>query len=343
MPLPIGRAFTSRFEARIGHGADVRLWLAATHRGPVRLVKLGGAVAPIADNFDRDKLRAAGASIGANAVLTALKTIGAAVTGSVGLLSEAVHSAADLVSSVLVLASVHMAATPPDEDHPYGHAKVESIAGLAEAGVLGLLAIYVVAQGVEHLLHRFSIRHIDIGLELAGACAALSGVAGCYIQLVGKRTQSAALRANGLHLLSDLAASAGVVLALLIVKLTAVNWADGAIGIALGTWLVFSAFRVGYDAFQQLIDRRLPDVDVLRIRSIVGAETSLISYHRLRTRLSGNVRYIDFHAVVPNTWSVVEAHQVVDRLEQNLREALSPAVIVIHVDPFDEAKARRGT
>ena len=294
------------------------------------------------DETSRDKMRAASVSLGTNALLTALKAAGAALTGSVGLLSEAVHSGADLVSSTLVLASVHVAAAPPDEDHPYGHAKVENISGLAEAAVLGLLGIYVIAQGVEHLWRHVALERVNVGLEIAAACAVLSGIAGFYIQLVGKRTRSAALRANGLHLLSDLATSAGVAIALLTVKLTNIQWADGAIGLVLGTWLVFSAFRVGYEAFQQLIDRRLPDADVTRIRTIVEAEASLISYHRLRTRLSGNLRYIDFHVVVPNTWSVVEAHQVVDGLERNLREELTPAVIVIHVDPFDPEKAARG-
>ena len=294
------------------------------------------------DETSREKMRAASVSLGTNALLTALKAAGAALTGSVGLLSEAVHSGADLVGSTLVLASVHVAAAPPDEDHPYGHAKVENISGLAEAAVLGLLGIYVIAQGVEHLWRHVALERVNVGLEIAAACAVLSGIAGFYIQLVGKRTRSAALRANGLHLLSDLATSAGVAIALLTVKLTNIQWADGAIGLVLGAWLVFSAFRVGYEAFQQLIDRRLPDADVTRIRTIVEAEASLISYHRLRTRLSGNLRYIDFHVVVPNTWSVVEAHQVVDGLERNLREELTPAVIVIHVDPFDPEKAARG-
>ena len=293
------------------------------------------------DNLSNEKIRAAGVSLATNALLTALKAMGAVLTGSVGLLSEAVHSGADFVGSALVLASVHVSAAPPDEDHPYGHAKVENVSGLAEAGVLGLLGLYVIAQGIEHLLHRFALQNVDVGLEIAGSCAMLSGLAGFYIHRIGKRTQSAALRANGLHLLSDLGTSAGVAVALLVVKLTSIHWADGAIGLALGAWLVASSFRIGYDAFQQLIDRRLPDADVARLRAIIEAESTLLSYHRLRTRLSGNVRYIDFHVVVPNTWSVVEAHQVADHLEHRLNEELAPAVLVIHVDPFDPEKAKR--
>lgn len=290
---------------------------------------------------NREKLRAAGLSLATNGVLTALKGVGAALTGSVGLLSEAFHSGADLLGSSLVLASVYVAAAPPDEDHPYGHAKVESIAGLAEAAVLGVLGLFVVTQGVEHLWHNVEVQRLDIGVYVAGGCAVLSGVAGFYIRSIGKRTRSAALQANGMHLLSDLATSSGVALGLLAIKLLGLSWADGVIGIVLGTWLGVSAFRIGNEAFQQLIDRSLPEEDIVRIRDLIRSEKAVISHHRLRTRLSGPVRYIDFHVVVPNTWSVVEAHQVVDRLELRLREELSPAVVVVHVDPYDEEKARR--
>ncbi|HLK14003.1 MAG TPA: cation diffusion facilitator family transporter [Fimbriimonadaceae bacterium] len=294
-----------------------------------------------ADGASREKTTAASVSLGTNFILTTVKAVGAFLTGSVGLFSEAVHSGADLVGSTLVLVSVRVAAAPPDDEHPYGHAKVENIAGLAEAGVLGLLGLFVIGQGIEHLWHGVTLQRIDLGLLVAIGCALMSGAAGYYIRRVGLRTQSAALQANGLHLLSDLGTSAGVALAFALVKLAGIHWADGVIGIVLGAWLVVSSFRVGHEAFQQLIDRRLPDVDVARIREVIGGEPSLISYHRLRTRLSGNVRYIDCHVVVPNTWSVVEAHQVVDKLEIELREELKPAVVVIHVDPYDEEKARR--
>jgi cation diffusion facilitator family transporter len=294
------------------------------------------------DDASRDKVRAASVSLATNGILTSVKLVGAVFTGSVGLLSVTFHSAADLVGSLLVLAAVRVAAVPPDEDHPYGHAKVESIAGLAEAAALALLGLYVVAEGVEHLWYGVAVRNIGAGVLVAAGCSAISGIAGAYIRSVGKRTNSAALRANGFHMLSDLATSGGVALALLAVKYTGARWADGTIGIALGAWLMVSAQRVGNDAFQQLIDRRLSDNEIIRIRELVSAEKSVISFHRLRTRLSGNVRYIDFHVVVPNTWSVVEAHQLADRLEHVIRDELSPATIVIHVDPYDEEKATRG-
>ncbi len=271
-----------------------------------------------------------------------MKLVGAVFTGSVGLLSETFHSAADLVGSLLVLAAVRAAAAPPDDEHPYGHAKVESVAGLAEAAALGLLGLYVVAEGIEHLWFRVAVHNLGVGVVAATGCAIVSGLAGFYIRRIGERTNSPALKANGFHLMSDLATSGGVALALLAVKYTGALWADGAIGIALGIWLLINARRVGNDAFQQLIDRRLPDSEIQQIRELVEAEKSLISYHRLRTRLSGNLRTIDFHVVVPNTWSVVEAHLLADRLEHIIRQALSPATIVIHVDPYDEEKAARG-
>ena len=173
-----------------------------------------------------------------------------------------------------------------------------------------------------------------MGLSAFGSlCASL------YVRRVAVLTGSMALKSNGQHLGVDFWTSLGVLLALGITKVTGWVHADAVVAILLSGFLAFSSWSLGVQAFHELIDRRLSDQEIATIRRVAGEHEGMLSFHRLRTRLSGNTRYIDMHIVVPNDWTVVQAHDCADLLEKRLQEALSPAVAVIHVDPFDPNKA----
>lgn len=259
------------------------------------------------------------------------------ITGSVSLLSEAVHSATDLVSSALAFVSVRVAAVPPDEEHPFGHGKIESLTGFGEAIMIFLIVIYIVMEAAQRLVsgHILATAPLNFGLIIMGASALGSLGVSIYIRSVAKRTSSTALYVNSQHLRIDFITSLGVFAGLAITKITQWPYADPLLAILLAVWMCMGAIQLCLRAFHELIDVRLPPGEIERIKRLIEEYGDVISYHRLRTRRSGSVRNIDFHIVVPSEWSVVQAHALADALEKRIRTELQPADVVIHVDPYD--------
>lgn len=285
--------------------------------------------------------RAAAASLWANGLITIAKFAAAGLTGSVSLLSEAIHSLTDVVSSMAANVSIRMAEEPADEGHPYGHKRIETVAALAESTLMIVLALYVLVQAIEHLFEKSSVKDPAIGAIVLAASAAVSLGVGAYVSFIAKRTGSVALKSNGIHLQSDFWASFAVLVAIVGLWITGWQWLDGTVGILLSIWLIHMAWGNGYDAVQQLIDRALPEDVVRKIREEAESFPGVVSCHKIRTRQSGEMKMIDLHIVVPNDWTVVQGHNAADSLEKRIEQDLAPAQVVIHVDPFDPEKAAR--
>ena len=284
------------------------------------------------------KRRALLVSLSANISLTTLKVVAAVLTGSVSLLSESVHSATDVAVSFVTFFSVKAASAPPDDEHPYGHGKIESLAGFGEAIFLLLMVSYVFNESVERLIHGSKVQHLSMGIWIMAISAVTSLCVGPYLRKVAETTESMALKSNAKHQMIDFVTSTGVLIALVITKTTGWEKADAWFAIGLGFWIAYSAFQIGRESAQQLIDKRVSDDEITAIHRVISETPDLISYHRLRTRHSGHVHYIDVHAVVPNDWSVVRAHALADDLEERIELALSPAHAVVHIDPYDPTK-----
>lgn len=288
------------------------------------------------------KRRAATLSLSYNVVLTALKLVAALYTGSVSMLSEAAHGATDIVASGFGWISVRAAAAPPDEEHPYGHGKIEALAGFGESVLLLFIVGYIVFEASRRLAFGAEPAQLDLALAVMALSVVTSFFVGRHVTEVGKKTQSLVLMSNGQHLMVDFWTSVGVLLALGITKLTGWVWADAVAALLLACWLAWGAWKMTRRAFHELIDRRLPDDEIRIIEKIIGEEKDVLGCHRLRTRHSGQTHYIEMHIVLPNDWSLVRAHDLADSLEKRIADALPPAHVVIHVDPFDEAKVLAG-
>lgn len=281
------------------------------------------------------KQTAAKISLAFNVVSTVIKIGAAVITGSLGLLSEAIHSATDIVTSALALWSVRAAAVPADDDHPYGHGKIESLAGFGESILLLGITAFILIEATHRLSNTTPVEAVPVGIAVMGASALGATVCGWYVQRVAKQTHSLALASNAQHLFVDALTSAGVLLSLLVIHFTGWVQADPAFALLIAIWIGWGAWRISHQAFHELIDVRLPDSEIDRINQILGQEPGVLGYHRLRTRRSGGQREIDVHIVVPRDWSVVQAHDVADRLELTLETELAPALVTIHVDPDD--------
>jgi len=296
---------------------------------------------PNPSDEERVKRRASALSLAYNLLFTAAKLIAALLTGSMSMLSEALHSAADIVASTLAYVGVRAASVPPDERHPYGHGKIETLAGFGESILLFLMVLYLIGEGIHRLIRGVELQSLELGLAVMLASTLTSLLIGQYVLRVGRRTRSPALLSNGQHLMVDFWTSASVLLALLLIRLTGWTPLDPLLAIGIALWLLRGAWRLSTQAFHELIDQRLPDEEIAHIDRVIRSDARVISYHNLRTRRSGTMRYIDLHIVVPAEWSLQQAHAVADELEKRLERELSPAQVVIHVDPYDPLKAQQ--
>jgi len=297
------------------------------------------SLVPLQDQeVERLKRGASLLSLSTNLFLTGIKVAAAVVTGSVSLASESIHSATDVIASLITFFSVRAAAVPPDEDHPYGHGKIENLAGFAESILLLLVVGYILVEAGKRLVVATGVQQVVIGFWTMGVSAIATLFVGLYLRKVAKQTDSMALESNGRHILTDFLTSAGVFVALGLTKFAGWQTADAWFAIGLALWIAVNAVSMGFQAIQQLIDRRVSDEEMAQIVRILRESPGLISYHRLRTRHSGNVHYIDLHAVVPNDWTVVQGHALADSIEKRMATDLHPARVVVHIDPFDVNK-----
>lgn len=288
------------------------------------------------ESRDAQAQSAARLSLGYNCFQTVFKLLGAFLTGSVSLLSEGLHSLSDVLSSFVSFVSIRAAAAPPDEEHPYGHGKIDTLAGLSEAIVLFLFSIYTCIISTTKFFHKPEVEKIDVGLGIIVASSLLGGLIYNRINQAAKRGNSYALKSNAQHLLVDLVTSVGVLVALLVTKFTGWHYADPAFGLGLSVWLAYSSVKMIHQSVNEVIDKQIDPQEMAKIREILDSEPDLISYHKLRTRHSGDWHYIDLHIVVPRHWTVVQGHELADRVEKSIQRELEPAICTVHVDPCDE-------
>lgn len=279
------------------------------------------------------------------AVMAAIATIGLKmgawwVTGSVSLLSDAVESAANLIAAMTALFAVWYAARPSDRKHNYGHEKVEFFA----AGLEGTLIVFAGGSiawfSVQRLLDPVAIEGFGLGIAIAVVASLINLAAARLLIRTGREHRSIALEADGRHLLTDVVTSAGVVLGLVIVRITGLNVLDPVVALLVAInilWTGISLLRVSIDG---LMDTALDDSEVADVSlAIAGALAPGETYHALRTRRSGSRRFVDFHLLVPGDQSVQRAHSISRELEVAVERALPGAETTVHIEPIEDPEA----
>jgi cation diffusion facilitator family transporter len=206
----------------------------------------------------------------ANIVLTAMKVLAAVLTGAVSLLSEAIHSAADIFASLMTYLGIRAAAEPPDEDHPYGHGKIESLAGFGEAIMLFGMVAYVAFESIHRLVSPQKVDEVNIGMGVMAVSVLVAFAASASASRVGRETGSMALRSNAAHWLLDAVTSVAVLIGLLAYSATGALWIDPVLGLILSVWMLFGAVKLSRAAFHELIDVVLPVEEVERIIALIG-------------------------------------------------------------------------
>ena len=277
--------------------------------------------------------RAALASVACAILLGSLKAWAAWRTGSVAVLASLADSVLDLVASLVTLGGVHWASQPADHDHRFGHGKAEALAALFQVVVIAVSAFAILLRASQRLMEsRTSVEPeygIAVSLVAIGATLALTR----YQRSVVRRTGSIAIGADRIHYESDLFLNSAVILALVLESYAGIAGADAVFGLAIGLWLLFGAWRASVDAIDQLMDKEWPEEKRRRFVEVAGRHPELIGLHDLRTRTSGAKDFVQFHIWMDPHMTILESHDVVERLEKELAEEFPGTEELIHVDP----------
>ncbi len=290
----------------------------------------------------RRKRDAARWSLASNATLLGLKIVVGALTGSAGILAEAVNSAADLFGSVVAFLSIRVSDEPPDRVHAYGHGKIENLSGAATAALILVGGVFAIGEAVRHLLHSGPLPGLGWGIAVMAASAVLNVVVSRHLLRVGRETDSPALVADGHHLQTDVLTSLGVLIGLILVRQTGLTWWDSVAALGVSALILRVGFGLAADAMGTLADTALPPEEEQTLTRVLEAHPKVLSFHKLRTRKSGSHRHVDVHVQIADTHTFVEAHRLTEDLEDNLRAALPNLHPIIHIEPYeDEAQHQR--
>jgi cation diffusion facilitator family transporter len=289
------------------------------------------------------KTRAAAVSIASNSCLIVLKVAAGLVTGSVGLLSDAVHSLMDLIASLIAWASVRKADEPADASHRYGHEKLEDLAAGAQALLLLFGAAFIAVEAIRALIEGDHVGSLGVGIAVAAAAAAVNLVVSTYLERAGRTSGSIALHANAADLRTDAFVSLAVCVSLVVVKLTGVTWIDPAVGLLVAVAITRTGVLILIDASRHLVDEALPADELAAlqqvVQSFVGDE--VVGFHDLRARHVGSRHQVDLHLQFSSGTSLERAHYVSHQLQDAVAERLPGTTVLVHLEPEDRVRPDR--
>jgi cation diffusion facilitator family transporter len=285
----------------------------------------------------RGLLRFALLSVVAAVVTIGLKTAAYIITGSIGLLSDALESLANLVAALVALYALWVAARPPDEEHTYGHTKAEYFSSGFEGLLIVAAAVGIVVAAVRRLIEPLPIQDPALGL-LINALASVVNLAVARVLLrVGKRHESITLEADAQHLMADVWTSLGVIAGVTAAVATGWHRLDPIVAIAVALNVLRSGSRLLRRSVYGLLDTSLPEETLGKIKTILDAHSGAgVRYHALRTRQAGARRFISFHILVPGNWTVQRGHDLLERIEEQIREVVPNSVVDTHLEPIED-------
>ncbi len=284
----------------------------------------------------RAKTKAALLSVIAAAFLIALKTVTGFLTGSISVWASLLDSVMDIFASAINFFAVRAAARPADEDHTYGHGKAESLGGLFQAIAIALSGLFLVSEAVQRLLTTHSTSKEWVGIVTMAVAMVTSLLLVMKLKRVARETDSIALSSDAAHYVSDIFTNAGAMAALLIIRLTGWQIIDPLISILISLYILWSAFSIGKDAVDILMDRRLPAGVSEEIARIVERYrgSGVRGFHDLRSRRSGSQKFIDLHLEIEGAKSLEEAHDLTVKVLREIEAAIPRSRVHIHTDPF---------
>jgi cation diffusion facilitator family transporter len=283
-------------------------------------------------------------SIAAAVVTIGMKTVAYLLTGSVGLLSDALESVVNLVAAVLALIAIAAAAKPADERHHFGHGKAEYLSAGAEGVMILVAAGLIVYAAIDRLLDPQPLEDLGIGLAVTLGATVINAVVGLVILRQGRRHRSMALVADGKHLMTDVYTSIGVIVGIALVAVTGWLPLDSIVALAVGVNILWTGFMLVRNAGRGLLDHALPQEETARVlgvlRDFVGRyPAGELEFHGLQTRESGRDQFVSVHILVPGSWTVTRAHDLVEEVEAAIKDVLPHAQVHTHLEPCEDPRS----
>jgi len=281
--------------------------------------------------------RFAWVSIAAAVATIAMKTAAWLLTGSVGLLSDAAESVVNLAAALTALWMLTLAVRPPDEEHPYGHAKAEYFASGVEGGLILVAAVAIAWTAVGRLLHPRPIAQVGLGLAVSTGASLVNLVVARVLFRAGRQYRSIALEADARHLMTDVWTSAGVLVGIGVVALTGWQWLDPVVALGVAANIVWTGVRLVHRSAQGLLDAALPAEQQEALQAVLarfaGPE---VRFHAVRTRQAGARSFVSMHVLVPGDWTVGNGHRLAEEVEREVRAALPQVTVFTHLESLDD-------
>ena len=280
------------------------------------------------------KQKTARLSIISNSLLIMMKLTVGIITGSVSIISEAIHSTMDLLAAIIAFISVRISSRPADTIHNYGHEKLENISGVIEALLIFLASILIIREAFNKIISNEPVVSIGMGFVVMFISAGINYFVSRRLYKVAREEESIALEADALHLKVDVYTSLGVGVGLLLIYITKMNFLDPVVAILIAIFILKEAYDMLKRAFSPLVDAKISNSEIDCIKSSIAQfHENHVDYHDLRTRRSGNIKHIDFHLDLPESMTVAQAHEICDRIEYEIEQQLHNTKILIHVEP----------
>jgi cation diffusion facilitator family transporter len=293
------------------------------------------------NGFDRNSLkRFAWLSIAAAVATIALKGFAYFLTGSVGLLSDALESFVNLAGALMALAMLSLAARPPDANHAYGHGKAEYFSSGVEGGLILIAAVSIGVAAVDRLLHPRPLEQLGLGLTVSVLASLINLGVSVVLMRAARQYDSITLKANAHHLMTDVWTSAGVLVGVGAVALTGWLWLDPVVALAVAANIIWTGVRIVHASILGLMDTALPAAELAAITAVLERYAGDdVKYHALRTRQAGPRRFVSVHVLVPGAWTVMQGHDLLERIEADMRAALPLVSVLTHLEPLEDPAA----
>lgn len=287
-------------------------------------------------NLIKEKKLVAGLSISSNAFIIILKFIAGSISGSISIISEAIHSLSDFLASVLTFFAVIKSSEPADKTHPFGHGKYEDMSGFIEGGLIIFAGFYIIWEALKKIIFHQTVE-VDTTL---GICVMLFAVVAnifvsSYLFKVAEKSDSVSLHADGEHLRTDVFSSLGVLLGLVLIKVTGIPVLDPIIAILVAIFVLKAGFEISKKTLNNLLDGTLPTEDIETIKNIINSYNNecLRGYKDLKARRSGPSKDIEITMLFPENMTISDCHKICDDIENLLKKNLGNCNTIIHAEP----------
>ncbi|HPS56811.1 MAG TPA: cation diffusion facilitator family transporter [Spirochaetota bacterium] len=279
-------------------------------------------------------------SIAASVITISLKSTAYLLTGSVGLLSDAIESFINLAAAIMALVMLLIASSPPDREHPFGHHKAEYFSSVTEGIMILLAAIAIGVTAIERLLRPQPVEQLGIGLLISTGASLINLSVAVMLLRAGKKYRSITLEADGRHLMTDVWTTGGVLVALLLVKVTGWIILDPVIAILVAANIVFTGIKLIIRSVSGLMDSALSEDEQNSISKVLDSCcTDVMKYHSLYTRRAASRNFIFVHLLMPGNWDISNGHKITKEIEQKIKDVLNNSDVFIHIEPLDDPDA----